>query len=101
MKNCIFILLIFLSGNLFASDYNIFTDMISDTIVKHDVKIIDEHMIITDSVIIEKTIFQEESNPDKSFEWKFKIYVLISILLILFSFINHHLKNKKNGTKLH
>ena len=101
MKNLIFILLIFLSGNYFASDYNIYSDMISDTIVKHDVKIIDEHMVITDSVIIEKTIWQEQSNPDKSFEWNFKIYVLISILLILFSLINHHIKHKKNGTKLH
>ena len=101
MKNLIFILLIFLSGNCIGSDYNIYSDIITDTITKHDVKIIDDHMVITDSIIIEKTIWQEQVNPDRSFEWNFKIYFLITILFILFSLINHHIKHKKNGTKLH
>ena len=89
MKAIILGIFVFFTGTLMAT-----CDTISDTIKKQSVKQIDEHLVITDTVIIEHKINDIKTKIiDRRNYW-----IEISVFcLIMLSIINHYRKNKKNG----
>ena len=79
------------------SDYNVLADTVflSDTTYKNSVKLIDEHLVISDSVFVtEKTVITKEKPKDFTGYY----FQFLALLLIVISFVNHYLKKKKNGS---
>jgi hypothetical protein len=99
MKSIVFSILFMASGYCWGADYNILADTIIDTTYVHSVKQIDEHLVIQDSIFIERTIerVKKEAKEYESGDPIHKIVAVSVIALVLLSFINHYFKRKKNG----
>ena len=103
MRNLIFLSILIITSSCFAeTDFNILSDTIADTTFLHDVKVIDEHLIVTDTIIIERDILMwHEEDIVKSNKIIEKLIIFFTITLVILSLLNHYFKNKNNGTKLH
>ena len=99
MKTLVLAVFIMASGWCWGeTDYNV----LADTTFLHDLKMIDEHMVITDTVIIERTIIKlQEQNLHNQDSLLAKLVAIFVAGLVLLSLINHYIKNKRNGTKIH
>jgi hypothetical protein len=97
MKTLVLAVLIMASGWCWGeTDYNV----LADTTFLHDLKLIDEHMVITDTVIIEKTIIKFHE-ADSKHNLLAPLVAFFTAGLVLLSLISHYLKTKNNGTKIH
>ena len=98
MKTLVLAVLIIASGWCWGeTDYNV----LADTTFIHDIKVIDEHLVITDTVIIERTIIETTEVTGDNDRVTQNLVALFVFALVLLSLISHHLKNKNNGTKIH
>ena len=92
MKKFIFIGILFVS----SFGYSATGDTLSvDTLKNHNVTVIDEHLIITDSVFI-SVVTEKTKEIKKDFENKDYSKVIVSVMILLFAIIAV-LKRKKNG----
>lgn len=66
-----------------------------DTTIFHEVLEIDEHLVISDSVIIEKTIEKIKQLPAETKNDLGKF--IVCVLVILFPVLSIYLKRRKNG----
>lgn len=102
MKTLVLAVFIMVSGWCWGeTDYNILADTIADTTILHDVKVIDEHLVVTDSIIIERTIIQWYEGAGVEHRVIQRLVAFFVVGLVLLSLICHYLKNKNNGTKIH
>jgi hypothetical protein len=92
MKKSLFIGILF----VWSFSYSATGDTVSvDTLKNHDVKLIDENVIITDSVFI-SIVTEKTKEIEKSIENKDYSKFIVSALILLFAIIAI-LKRKKNG----
>ena len=96
---------ILISFCVYSADYNVISDTIIsyDTTVSHSYQLIDEHVVIQDTILIEKytEIIQHLENVRNSKDFLEITICIVSILLVLLSVINHYIKKKNNGKKIH
>ena len=98
MKTLVLAVFIMASGWCWGeTDYNV----LADTTFLHDLKMIDEHMVITDTVIIEKTIIKYHEGAGVEDRVIQRLVAFFVVALVFLSLICHYLKHKNNGTKLH
>jgi D-alanyl-D-alanine carboxypeptidase len=92
MKKSLFIGILF----VWSFSYSATSDTVSvDTLKNHNVKVIDENVIITDSVFI-SIVTEKTKEIEKSIENKDYSKFIVSALILLFAIIAI-LKRKKNG----
>jgi hypothetical protein len=92
MKKSLFIGILF----VWSFSYSATGDTVSvDTLKNHNVKLIDENVIITDSVFI-SIVTEKTKEIEKSIENKDYSKFVVSALILLFAIIAI-LKRKKNG----
>jgi hypothetical protein len=92
MRKSLFIGILF----VWSFSYSATGDTVSvDTLKNHDVKLIDENVIITDSVFI-SIVTEKTKEIEKSIDNKDYSKFIVSALILLFAIIAI-LKRKKNG----
>jgi|688.fasta_scaffold267912_4 surface polysaccharide O-acyltransferase-like enzyme len=92
MKKFLFIGILF----VWSFSYSATGDTLSvDTLKNHNVTVIDEHLIITDSVFI-SVVTEKTKEIKKDLENKDYSKVIVSVMILLFAIIAV-LKRKKNG----
>lgn len=91
MKSLLLIVSLFIATSGWST-----CDTIIDTTEIHSVKQIDEHLVIQDTIIIERMIHEVKEQIKDGDNSQHVVEVLV-ITLVLLSLINHYIKNKRNG----
>lgn len=94
MKSLLLIVSIFIATSGWST-----CDTIIDTTEIHSVKQIDEHLVIQDTIIIERIIHEVKKEITDGDHSGHVIEVLV-VLLVSLSIINHYIKNKRNGKEI-
>jgi hypothetical protein len=91
MKSVLLIVSLFIATSGWST-----CDTIIDTTEIHSVKQIDEHLVIQDTIIIERMIHEVKEELKEGDNSQHVVEVLVLALVVL-SIINHYIKNKRNG----
>jgi hypothetical protein len=91
MKSVLLIVSLFIATSGWST-----CDTIIDTTEIHSVKQIDEHLVIQDTIIIERMIHEVKEQIEEGDNSQHVVEVLVLALVVL-SIINHYIKNKRNG----